>query len=45
MFNWSKERNLLEKGPFKFRMVEHPIPEEQQQKYLSAEWSNIIKDQ
>jgi len=44
MFKWKTDRELLEKGPFTFRIVEDPIPESVQLTFLSQEWLNIIKD-
>lgn len=42
MFNWSRERKQLEEGPFNFRIVEEPIPEEKQRGFLSPEWLEIV---
>jgi len=44
MFKWKQERKLLENGPFTFKIVDKPIPEEEQQKYLSAEWLKVTQE-
>jgi len=44
MFNWKVDRKILENGPFCFRLVEEPIPEEKQRKFLSPEWLELVQD-
>jgi len=45
MFNWARERPILENGPLVFRLVEEEIPVDKQRATLGLEWLALVDAQ